>query len=319
MASFQNICHLPDNEIKIILILRNISEWMTIQNCIVPLHEIKLTANQNKIKVDFVQNKFNEFYCLEHPKGINVQFPRMKTTTNSKIWFNWLKDLIKYLQSQYHEKDFFKVLLKFYNDQLQLCEKSKKSIKNLNDMNPLKNSVLFEWIENEFYFTFPMNYENFINTFIFQMNNLLSQIGKKEEHQCIMSNVLKIFNIYKMQVISILQSKDEKKFHDIALDFKREINKFLDSKYSFVNTSNVNFRHLLKSMIQMDLYMEPVEFSFQKSLCTFHLILHLGFEKYQQNYDNATFDIQGCPEKLTANFFKTVHPFLRGNMINSVN
>lgn len=318
MASFQNLCHLPDNEIKIILILRNISEWMTIQNCIVPLHEIKLIANQNKIKVDFVQNKFNEFHCLEHPRGIDVQFPRMKTRTNSRIWFEWLKELLTFLKPQYMEKDFFQVLVKFYNEQLQICEKSKESIKKLNHMNPLKNSVLFEWIENEFYFTFPLNYENFVNTFIFQMNTLLAQIGKKEEHQCVMKNLLKIFNLYKMQVISILQSKDDKKFNEIALEFKREMNKFLDSKYSFINTSKVNFRHLLKSMIQMDLYLEPVDFSFQKSLCTFHLILNLGFEKYQQNYENAVFDIHGCSQSLAPEFFTSVHPFLRGNMINSV-
>lgn len=318
MASFRNLCHLPDNEIKIILILRNISEWMTIQNCVVSLDEIKLIANQNKIKVDFLQDKFNEFHCLEHPRGIDVQFPRMKTRTNAKIWFQWLKDLLTCLESQYHEKDFFQILLKFYNEQLRTCQKSRESIKKLNELNPLKNCVLFEWMENEFYFTFPVNYENFVNTFIFQMNGLLSQIGKKEEHRLILSNVLKIFNLYKMHVIEILQLKDDKKFNDIALDFKREINKFLDSKYSFVNTSKVNFRHLLKAMIQIDLYVEPVEFSFQKSLYTFHLILHLAFEKYQQNYDGAIFDIKGCPGDLRPNFFSSIHPFLRGNMINSV-
>lgn len=313
MIPFAHTFYLPHNNKLKIITVKYILTQILCQQKIIPLENIELTYEPNKRYLFFLKDQFGDYHYTESPNHYTIHCKKMNMDFNCQNWFHFLKQLIYYSSLHLKQTAFYKILIKFHQDEKNKVKKSIRSMDKLLKNRHITKEMLFQWFPYKSIFLFPENYNALLENFSEGYKKIFEQIEKKNQHEYIATKIYDIFSYYRKDLDRAFLEKNDTTFEQIALEFKKEVHILLDGRFSFVCTKQIFFKKWLKSIYLFDVCCEPSSFDVFESVQKLNLIFYLFQDLSQSHVDKII--VKGVDEskKLNMNHLEQVHPMLRGS------
>jgi hypothetical protein len=321
--NLSNFFNIPGYDKELILFIKYI---LTIMNCcekVIFFSSLDIRSKSGIGYLYLIRDKYDHYHYSEIPVHFKVTINKFHRL-NIKNWLYWLEELNNLLELQFRKHSLYLIINKFLKEERSYFKKSENDIKDIKEKFPgFEKEMIEPWFLYKYNLCGELDEET-MSVFTNNFKIILKQITQKSQ---ISDFIFRTFKKYVDHIENAINDNDLIKIKDISNHFKNDIHSYIDKKFSFVQTKDIDYYKWLISFYELFCECDMVEYNLSQRVAKLNLIFQLGYE-HEQEKKNIKYKLLTCKDieniketdisTLKVDKSKEVHCIFRGDYLKNL-